>query len=1075
MRNAGYFRTPTVNGDVVIFVSEDDLWSVPLAGGIARRLTAGLGAVSRPAISPDGKLVAFTSMEEGHAEVYVMPAAGGPPKRLTYIACNSTVVGWTPRGDIVFRSDHRMPFMMRRQELYRVSPGGGEPKPMNLGVAHEISFGARDRVVLGRNTLDPATWKRYRGGRVGRLWVDARGNGAFKRILDELNGNIASPMWIGERIYFISDHQGIGNIYSVKPDGKDIRRHTDHGEYYARAAASDGRSVAYAHAADLWAFDVKAGVPARIDVEFPSPRTQRNRKFAEAAGYLQGYAPHPDGSSVAVEARGHAFTMPLWDGAVRDIGGTQGVRYRLAQWLADGKRVVCVSDEGGEERIEVYDADGARTKRFDKLDLGRITSMVANPRTATVAVANNRAELHIVDADSGKDVIVERNAFGFTGDIAWSPDGSWLAYDSPASPRTRSIKLVDPAGKPHEITRPDFNDWSASFDPDGAYLYFVSARIFDPVYDAHFFEASFPLGTKPFVVSLRKDARNPFITEAKGFGEPDKEDEKAEEPKGKKVAEKFRVDLEGIEDRVAVFPLPEKRYRQIAGIKGKAIILSLPVRGSLAPDIWTSPDDAGGSIEVFDFETQRSEMIFGGVTDFTVARDGSTMIYRTGNHRLRAVKAGEKPDEKFEKDPPSRRSGWIDLSRIRVSVEPGAEWAQMFREAWRLQRETFWTTNMSGVDWNVVYDRYVPLVEKVATRGEFADLIWEMQGELGTSHAYEMGGDHRRPPQYPVGQLGVELAWNKQASAYRIRHIVRGDPWDENGTSPLTRIGAGAAVGDTILAINGKRLSLDEPPAAALVNQAGQHVEVTLGDKQGNRPRTVTVKTLRDEWGARYREWVEGNRDEVHRRTNGRVGYIHIRDMSPPGYSEFHRYFQSELNRDGLVIDVRYNGGGHFSALVLEKLARKRLGYDIKRWGVPEPYPADSVMGPLVCITNENAGSDGDIFSHNFKLMKLGPVVGRRTWGGVVGIWVRYPLADNGFTTQPEFSFWFKDVGWGVENYGTDPDLDVDIAPQDYAEGRDPQMEAALRLITDELKKNPPKLPDFSKRPVLKLPKLPKR
>ena len=517
MRNAGYFRMPTVRDETVIFVSEDDLWTVSLEGGIARRLTAGLGPVQRPAISPDGALCAFTATEEGHPEIYVMRADGEQPRRLTYAGANSVVVGWTPKGQIAFRSDYRQPFMMRRQELYTVAPAGGEPVPMKLGVAHEISFGTRNRVVLGRHALDPATWKRYRGGRVGRLWVDGAGKGTFKAVLRDLGGNIGSPMWVGERIYFISDHEGIGNIYSCKPDGKGIRRHTDHGEYFARMAATDGRTIVYAHAAELWALDVASDKTAPVDVDFPSPRTQRNRKFADAGGYLHDYEVHPEGRAIAIEARGHAYAMPLWDGGVREFGGKAGVRYRMPRWLADGQRLVCMSDDGGEERLEVYGADGARTKRLQTADLGRATNLLASPKGDRVAITNNRLEVYIVSIASGKATLVERNRFGFPGSLSWSPDGTWLAYDSPASPRTRSIKLAEAAtGRTHEITRPDFTDWGPSFDPDGNYLYFISARIFDPVYDAHFFQAGFPAGTKPFLIALRDDVRNPFVAESRG-------------------------------------------------------------------------------------------------------------------------------------------------------------------------------------------------------------------------------------------------------------------------------------------------------------------------------------------------------------------------------------------------------------------------------------------------------------------------------------------------------------------------------------------------------------------------------
>ncbi|MHC4607205.1 MAG: PDZ domain-containing protein, partial [Planctomycetota bacterium] len=394
----------------------------------------------------------------------------------------------------------------------------------------------------------------------------------------------------------------------------------------------------------------------------------------------------------------------------------------------------------------------------------------------------------------------------------------------------------------------------------------------------------------------------------------------------------------------------------------------------------------------------------------------------------------------------------------------------MFDEAWRLMRDHFWAADMSGVDWKGVRRRYRPLVDRVATRSEFSDLVWETQGELGTSHCYEVGGDYRAGPRYAMGMLGAEFAYNAKKDAYRITHIVRGDSWKPRAGSPLLAPGVNVKKGDHVAAINGKKVGRHVTPQELLVGQAGQEVTLTL-----DRGRRVTVRTLPSEYAARYREWVRKNREQVHKRSKGRVGYVHIPDMGPAGYSEFHRQYLTEVDHEGLLVDVRFNGGGHVSQLILEKLARRRIGYDIQRWGQPLPYPGDSPAGPLVALTNEMAGSDGDIFSHGFKLFRLGPLVGRRTWGGVIGIWPRHPLVDGSVTTQPEFSFWFRDVGFGVENHGTDPDVDVDVAPHEDAAGKDPQLETALKVLLDTMKKHPWKLPKFEPRPKRKAPRLPRK
>ena len=1072
MLNAGYFRHPTVHGGRVVFVSEDDLWEVPLRGGIARRLTSGLSDVSRPALSPDGALIAFTSREEQHAEVFTMDAEGGPARRITFLGALSLVRGWLGN-DIVFVSDTGQPFMGRIMEPFQVSTDGSLPRGLGFGPANDVSFSEQGGVVLGRNTQDPARWKRYKGGTAGHLWIDAKGNGNFRRILADLNGNIGSPLWLSDRIYFISDHEGIGNLYSCLPSGSDLRRHTDHDVYYARFPWTDGTTIVYQCGAELYRFDPRNEEGSRIEVDFQSPRTQRNRRFVEPGKFLTDFILHPNGHSIAVEARGKAYTMPLWEESVRQYGKRDGVRYRLGQWLHDGESFVAVSDEGGEETIEIHSTDPSEPPaKIEGLDLGRPVQMRSAPNSNLLAISNHRHELILVDIDKKNAKVIDHSPFARIHGFTWSPDGKWLAYSFSSSQRSSVIKLLDVSSSTiHEVTRPDFYDVYPSWDPEGKYLYFLSHRVFDPVGDSHFFAYGFPKGVKPFLIPLKADFKPPFDEEPKGFG--DKKDETPEEKKDsdQKKETKLEIDLDGMADRVLAIPVPEGRYTQIWGIKNKVLLTAFDIQGTLGGN-WLDAQEPRGRLEVYDFEERKHETLIQGIDYFKVAEDGATLAFRAKD-RIRALKAGAKPDQEKENDQqPGRKSGWIDLKRIRVSVEPVAEWKQMLREAWRLQRDHFWAQEMSGVDWELVYDRYLPLVDKIGSRLEFSDLMWEMQGELGTSHAYEIPGDVRTPPPYAMGHLGGSIERDGKG-LYRISKIFRGDSWEDGKDSPLRL--AGVKEGETILSVGGQPVTDGVSPHHLLVNQADVKVELLIGNEKGKKARRVVVKTLRDEYQVRYREWVESNRSLVHKRTDGRVGYLHIPDMGPPGFSEFHRYYNSEVEAEGLIVDVRFNSGGHVSQLLLEKLARKRLGYNVTRWGTPNPYPADSPFGPMVALTNELAGSDGDIFSHCFKLLGLGPLVGKRTWGGVIGISPSHRLVDGSITTQPEFSFWFKDVGWGVENYGTDPDYDVDIKPQDYKAGVDPQMEKGLDLIMKELRRRPPKLPDFSSRPLLALPALPSR
>lgn len=1068
---------PTIHGDTVVFVCEDDLWRVSAGGGTAVRLTTNLGEVSRPYLSPDGKNIAFTGREEGASEVYCMPAEGGVEKRLTYLGTGLQVAGWTPDGSsIVFASNAGQPFQ-KMFMLYTVGHEGGQPERLPVGIAHNIAFAPKGGGrVIGRNTGDPARWKRYRGGTAGVLWIDPNGRKKFRQLLS-LRGNLGSPMWIGERIYFLSDHEGIGNLYSCTPAGEDLHRHTNSLDFYIRNASTDGRRIVYHAGGELFVYDPAMDESNKIEVDFHSPQVQRNRKFAAAREYLEDYNLHPDGHSVVVVTRGKPFVMANWEGPVLQLGHRQGVRYQLTTWLNDRKRFVTVSDEGGEETLEIHTPESVdRPVRLEKADFGRALDLQVSPVEDKLVLANHRFELVLVDLVTGKSKVLDRSEFQRIAGCAWSPDGQWVVYSCSETQYTFSIKMVNvKTGKKHLLTEPRFRDVSPTFDPEGRFVYFLSYREFNPVYDSMYFDLGFPRGMKPYLISLQKDTPSPFMA-GKPTAPKDREKAmrseraKAEEQKnGEAQPKPVRIDFDGITGRTAAFPFPEGRYSQILGARGKVLVTSVPIKGSLDNNVNAVAPVADATLESYDFEEKKRETLATGVTDFKLSRSGETLVYRSGD-RLRVTTLSPAERERSTETKPGRASGWLDLDRISLEIIPTQEWRQMYREIWRLQREHFWTENMSGINWQRIYTIYQPVLEKVATRSEFSDLIWEVQAELGTSHAYEYGGDYRKQPAYQQGFLGADFSYDKKSGGYRIDHVVHGDTWSDSAGSPLGRLGANVKEGDILLAVNGRRLGADCTPQELLVNLARTDVSLTIAEAKKKQPRTVVVRTLAGETAARYREWVEYNRARTLELSGGRVGYVHVPNMGPLGFAEFHRYYMTEIDREALLVDVRFNGGGHVSQLLLEKLARKRIGYDIKRWGRPEPYPSDSVLGPIVALTNEYAGSDGDIFSHSFKLMQLGKLVGKRTWGGVIGIWPRHLLVDRSVTTQPEFSFWFNDVGWQVENYGTDPDIEVEITPQDWAKGHDRQLEAAVNVALDELKKTPVGVPDFGPRPLLALP-----
>ncbi len=1090
MASQGYIRFPNIYQDRIVFVSEDDLWLTTSEGGRAERLTAGVGEATYPFFSRDGELLAFVGREEGPSEVYVMPALGGPAQRLTFHGGNCRVLGWSPDNTEILYTSSAGQFAANFDVIYAIKPTGGLPRQLPYGKASAISYGPQGGVVLGRNGTNFARWKRYRGGTTGHLWSDPTGNGTFER-LENLKGNVVNPNWIGERIYFLSDADGVGNVYSSMPQGEDVRQHTHSPDFYARHLTTDGQRLVYHAGAELYLFDPRTGESTQLNVTLPSVRTQRNRKFVSAATYLDTYALHPKGYQIALTTRGKAFTMGNWDGPVLQHGEQDGVRYRFLEWLNDGKRCVAVCDAPEREVLVVFNPEEAtEPELLTDLDLGRVVNLVVSPVHDAVAITNHRNELIVVALEARKSQVIERSNFSRIDGVAWSPDGRWLAYGFPISSQKTAIKLCDlESGGTYQATEPVLVDSKPAFDPEGKYLYFLGHRIFNPVHDNLQFDYNFPRGVKPYAITLQRETRSPFIAEPKAPEEKDKkEEENGDKPfahednaptpelleggvQGKNGSEKpdnevepVVIDLEGITERAVPFPVSEGRYYAVHGLKGKVLFLSYPIEGAIDdPD----EEDHGpkGGIDMYTFEKYKNERIISGVSSFDVSRDNKTLLYKSGR-KMRVLKAGDKPNKLEDDKGPGRESGWIDLGRVKVSVHPAAEWKQMFAEAWRLQREQFWSEDMSGIDWNAIYAQYAPLIERVSSRSELSDLFWELQGELGTSHAYEMGGEYRRGPQYKQGFLGVDWTYDAEHDRYRIARIVKGDTANEKTTSPLTSPGLNVHVNDAVLAINGQRVSKTRHPQELLVNQAGNEVQLTIEDAEGKR-RVITVEALSDERTARYREWVESNRRTVHSVSKGLVGYVHIPNMGGTGFAEFHRGYLAEYDYPALLIDVRWNGGGNVSGLLLEKLARKRLGYDFSRWNQPEPYPQESPRGPMVALTDEHAGSDGDIFSHSFKLMGLGPLIGKRTWGGVIGIHPRHKLVDNTVTTQPEYSFWFKDVGWNVENYGTDPDIDVDIAPQDYVNNLDPQLERAIAEAVRLIEERPSLEPTPGQRPRL--------
>ncbi len=1073
----GYYRYPTIHRDRVVFVAEDDLWMVSSEGGNALRLTANPGTEIFPRFSPDGSRLAYVGRDEGRLDVFVIPSDGGSPERVTYLGSNTQVLGWSTADEVVVATDYQQPFE-GWTHLWRVPLHGGNPEPMNLGPARAISHQPNGPgVVIGRNSFDPARWKRYRGGRAGSIWIDRHGTGDFESV-QRIDGNLADPMWIGGRIYFLSDHEGVGNIYSVTPTGVGLTRHTNHKNFYARFPSSDGRRIVYHSGADLWILDPRNEKNARLPVNLPSARPQRNRRFVPASTRnLETVALHPQGHSLALTVRGGAYTMPLWEGTPRRHGPMSEARQRSAAWLSGGERIVVVSDENGEDELVVRPDESAPKRRGRRPDLGRVRTIHPSPVDPDlVAVTNHRHELLLVELRRNRSRLVHRSPFSWVAGVDWSPDGRYLAFSAASSRTTSSVYLHQIGGEAIRVGSPEFEDFSPCFDPEAKFLAFLSIRSFEPIQDVQFHDYGFPRAMMMMLVPLASDTPSPFsatsrsprapgappdVPEAKtGTGVPEGETAPAPEPA--RPAE-TKIDWDGIDRRIISFPVGAGLYGKLALGQGRAFFLVYNLDRALNFGEEESP---GARLDAWDFATDKTDTVAEGVTDFTLSDDGKVLAIRL-KKGLRVVPVGWK-DDKSGNDKIGRETGYVDLDRLRVEVIPGAEWKQMFSEAWRLQRDHYWWDSMGGIDWPAIHDRYLALVDRVASRAEFSDLMWEMQGELGTSHAYELGGDYRPSPVWTQGHLGATLSLDR--TGWKVGRIPDGDSWDRAAVSPLRAPAADVREGDRIVAVDQRPVDERVSPNSRLVERGGRAVELTV--KRGRSAlRSVVVATLTDEYRLWYRDWVKGNRAYLREQSDGRIGYIHIPDMGPAGFAEFHRSWKLEVDREGLVVDVRFNRGGNVSQILLERLLRVRVGYQVTRWRQPSPVPNDSPAGPMVCLTNENAGSDGDIFSHVWKLRNLGPLIGTRTWGGVVGIWPQQSLVDGTITTQPEFHHWFTDVGYGVENFGTVPDLEVVNSPADYQAGFDRQLEVGLEELKKEMEKASA-LPEFGDRPSTRAPDL---
>ncbi|MFD8428114.1 MULTISPECIES: S41 family peptidase [Streptomyces] len=1191
MGRVSYLRLPHLSGDQLCFVAEDDLWLASLDGpGRAWRLTVDRTKAGPPRFSPDGRHIAYTSWRSLVPEVHLVPVDGGPGRQLTHWGGFDTrVCGWSPPDPdgttaVLAVASHGEPFS-HLTWAYKVTPDGDPGRKLPWGPVTDIQAadldGERRTLLLtGTPPHEPAAWKRYRGGATGRLWLHG------ERILPDLGGHLAAPMFVGGRIAFLSDHEGVGNLYSCAPDGTGLRRHTDHDAFYARNAASDGTRVVYQCAGDLWLVDDLApgSVPRKLDVRLSGPRAGRRTYQVPAAQHVGGVSVDETGRASAVVVRGSLYWLTHRDGPARTIADTPGVRVRLPEMLGESGRIAYVTDAEGEDAVEISylpRATGGRAARRPASGrLGRVLELVSDPAGDRLAVASHDGRLLILDvaeadtevalaleamdagypADTGEeeaagtaaragtvpdvpspdvptpdapspDAPTEDTAAGDTGtpgggsatgstagggtavsgtvgspglppaagdtrtdaptedtdaggavtpgspgtpataggqvtelirsvngpvrDLAFSPDGAWLTWSHPGIGRTlRQIKMARIDGPEGtlvvDVTNGRFEDENPVFTRDGRYLAFLSWRGFDPVYDVHTGDLSFPLGCRPYLVPLSSATPSPFALNPEGRPAAGGLDPLEDEPgEGGAVT----VEVEGLESRVTPFPVTASKYSALEPVAGGGLVwLRWPISGALG-ETFANPADPSErpTLEHFNLAKAKKSELVDHLDWFRVSGDGSRLVVLDEGD-LRAVPATEVGD--------GDSTTWIDLRRILHEVDPAAEWRQAYDEAGRLIRAYFWDPGMCGIDWDAVLDQYRPLLERVASPDEFADLLREVLGELGTSHAYVVAGRRNEGPahyQRWQGLLGANFVCRD--GRWVAKRILPGDSSDSKARSPLA--GTGIRDGAVLTHVDGRPVDPVLGPSPLLAGAGGTTVELTFSPAEGGPgpSRRVAVVPLVDERPLRYQDWVAKRREVVRELSGGRCGYLHIPDMGGSGWAQFNRDLRMEVSRPALIVDVRGNAGGHISELVIEKLTRTILGWDLTRDAQPESYTSNAPRGPVVAVADEATSSDGDMITAAFKLLRLGPVVGQRTWGGVVGMTGRHRLGDGSVITVPMNAAWFDAYGWSVENYGVAPDVEALRTPLDWAEGRYPVLDEAVRLALELLETNPPATP----------------
>jgi len=1050
---ARLLRFPTVYGNKIIFSYAGDLYTVPATGGIARKLTNDVGYEMFSHFSPDGKTVAFTAQYDGNTEVYSMPAEGGIPNRLTITSTlerddisdrmgpNNIVMGWTPDGkNIIYRS-RKQTFNDFIGQLFLVPASGGMSKELPLPSGGFCSYSADGKqIAYNRVFREFRTWKYYKGGMADDIWIHDF-NTKTTRNITNTNSQDILPMWFGDEIYFCSDRDRTMNLFCYNLKTEQTRKITNYTEYDIKFPSAGDNRIIYENGGFIYIFDIKTQLTSKVSIQIADDQNTSRDQLKDASKFLGSVNPSPEGNRIVVTGRGDIYSVPVKEGITRNLTASSNAHDREAVWSPNGKWIAYLSDASGEYEIYIVKQDGSEPpiQITSGADTYKFT-IRWSPDSKKILWNDKMLRLQYVDTETKKIMLVDKSKIWEFGDFEWSPDSRWITYSKPLENGMQQIMLYNTQDESkYEITDQWFSSGQPTFSSNGKYLIFTSDRTFDPTYSNVEWNFSYENMTKLYMITLEKTTPSPFAPsndEVKTEQTSEPKEKKPSKPESDKKTETktdietkiVKIDLEGIQQRIIELPVEPGNYRNIWALDDKIY--------------YNFSNEKGRWVKMFDLK-QKKENELGNDLSFDITSDGKKMLVRQRN-RFSLI---DLPSSKIS----TEKS--IDLSDIKVWVNNKQEWKQIYDEAWRQMRDFFYVSNMHGVDWKAMHDKYAVMLSYVNNRNDLTYLIGEMIAELSVGHAYINGGERKPVEKINLGLLGARLS-KDTSGYYRIDSLLQGANWSQDLYSPLTQIGIGAAKGEYITSVNGKSTKSMTDIYASLINKAGKNVELTLNALPTEGGRKVLVVPINDESHLYYYTWVQNNIKKVDKATNGQVGYIHIPDMSAEGLNEFVKYFYPQLAKKALIIDDRGNGGGNVSPMIIERLSREisrsNTARNVELIG---RTPTKMMLGPKVLLINNYSASDGDLFPYGFKKHKLGKVIGKRSWGGVVGIRGSLPFVDGADLRKPEFaSYSAEESKWIIEGIGVEPDIDIDNDPSREYEGTDDQLNKAIEVILEELK-----------------------